>query len=77
MVGMKEWDQEQWRPFMFGSVCICIYIDVHFFPLSHEFSVLFWWVFLQGPLSEASGAPGRSPRSWPHLSLANGKIKSI
>jgi len=65
---------------IYGWHCMYVYsyicIDVQIFHLSLEFCVFSWWVFLQGLLSEAAGVPGRSPCSWPHLPLADGKLKS-
>lgn len=38
MEGIKEWDQEQWRPFTVGSMRMCIYTFIcSVFPLSLEF----------------------------------------
>ena len=61
---------------MVGSVRMRIYTYIcSISPVSLEFCVFSWWMFLQGLLSEAASAPGRSSWSQPRRLLADGKLK--
>ena len=62
---------------IYGWQCVCVHLYVYmfnFFPLSLEFPVFPWWVFLQSLLSEDAGAPGRALELAPPP-LADGKLK--